>query len=111
VDVDAWLESLPPRALDCWIAFDAVEPIGEQWMQSAQICGLLSQVIGVIAATNGVKLDSQTMQDFMPSRFEMPPKTKQSKTSKKNQKVVEFNAVAAKLGLGVVVNGNNNKRG
>jgi hypothetical protein len=101
---------LPPKALDRWIAFDSVEPIGEQWAQSAQVCELLSQVIGVLAATSGVKLDTYTSQNFMPGRYEPPPKQKPKKPSK-NQKTAEFNSIAARLGLGAVVNGSNNKRG
>jgi len=85
------------------MAFDSVEPIGEQWLQSAQVCELLSQLIGVIAATNGVKLDSYTAADFMPGRYERPKEPKKTKKQKQNNATAQFHALAAQLKLTKVV--------
>jgi hypothetical protein len=65
----------------------------------------------MIAAQAGGKFPLPKQEDFMPSRYRKHEQPKKTKKSKKNQQVVEFNAVAAKLGLGGVISGNNNQRG
>lgn len=60
VDVQAWLRSLPRGALNFWEAFDSVEPIGEQWSQTAMLAW---------ASTIENFRDPKEPDDFMPPRY------------------------------------------
>ena len=93
------------------MAFDAVEPIGESWKQSAQTQCLLERQIELEAMKIGAKFEPSTFERHMPARF-MPDPKRQPKRTKKIAKT-EFETLGASLGLGAVVkaNGNNNKSG
>lgn len=64
VDVRGWLKKLPAGTLDFWEAFDAVEPIGEEWRQSAMIAQQSALYAYCKTGNAPPELD-----DFMPSRF------------------------------------------
>jgi hypothetical protein len=100
-DVEAWFDDVAPRVLDFWQAFDAVEPIGEQRLQSARIETMLSRVVEYIAATHGHEMEPTTINDCMPYRYkrEQSPKA----TSKPSDPKTEFAQIAASLGFGKVL--------
>lgn len=96
--------------LDFWEAFDAVEPIGEAWMQTAQTQCLLERQIELEAMKIGVPFEPSTFERHMPARYisePLPPKPKRTKQTVKT----EFESLGASLGLGMVLrnNGNNNQ--
>jgi hypothetical protein len=95
------MDSVAPRVLDFWQAFDAVEPIGEQRLQSARIEAMLSRVVEYIAATNGHEMEPTTINDCMPWRYKR--ETKQTVTPKPSDPKTEFAQVAASLGFGKVL--------
>ena len=68
VDADAWIESLDPRVLDGWIAYDRLEPISSPWQHTATVCVTLWEALRAIASGQGVKLPEQTLEDFIPRR-------------------------------------------
>lgn len=66
-----------PRAkeiLDFWEAFDKVDPVGEEWMQTATMCQELSLMRSSILATHGGKLEPRKYTEFLPARhIDSPP--------------------------------------
>jgi hypothetical protein len=94
------------------MAFDAVEPIGEAWKQSAQTQCLLERQIELEAMKVGAKFEPSTFERHMPTRYFPEPQLQKTKRTKKTTKT-EFESLGATLGLGAVVraNGNNNKSG
>lgn len=60
--------------LDFWIAFDAIEPIGDQWEQTAGIRESLAAIYGILAWQNDRSADVATAMDFMPTRYRRPDK-------------------------------------
>lgn len=69
--MESWLKSLPVGALDKWLAFDSIEPIGEQWRQSAKILHAIWSGINFSAVANGAKdVKPFDEDDFMPSRYQ-----------------------------------------
>lgn len=90
LDVDQWLTETPARVLDYWEAFDRVEPIGDQWLQTAQICEMLSRGHTVAMAAVGQKLEPKTIEDLMPARWVAP------KTRKAPKRGLGLNAMRAK---------------
>lgn len=95
------MDSVAPRVLDFWQAFDAVEPIGEQRLQSARIEAMLSRVVEYIAATNGHEMEPTTINDCMPWRYKREP-GRQQKTTKADPQA-EFKQIASSLGFGKVL--------
>lgn len=65
--------------LDYWEAFDQIEPIGEQWLQTAQICEFLSRGHTVAMAAVGKTLEPKSIEDLMPPRWKPPAKGKAPK--------------------------------
>lgn len=63
------MDEIPKRVLDFWEAFDMVEPVGEQWSQTAQLSTLFHQLINVNLASAGVKSDPIDFESHMPPRY------------------------------------------
>lgn len=64
-----WASSLPSGALNQWLAFDSIEPIGEEWMQTAKILEALYLPIYARA-----EREPPDAADLMPERFQRPRK-------------------------------------
>lgn len=80
------MEDTPSRVIDFWEAFDSVEPLGEQWMQTAQISHLLDRIFA--CHSNSTKI--YPVEDYMPPRYTKPPAVVQTK---KVQRVTDMKAV------------------
>jgi hypothetical protein len=80
-DVDGWLSTLPKGTLDKWLAFDAVEPIGEQRLQHAELLAVLYRLTAVTLAAHGQGMDPIQIEGYMPSRYEPETKPKKPKPS------------------------------
>lgn len=93
--MDRWLTETPARVLDYWEAFDHVEPIGEQWLQAAQICEMLSRGHVVAMATVGQTLEPKSIEDFMPARWNQP--TTKAKAPKKGMGLKAMRAKQERL--------------
>lgn len=63
----AWLASVPAGKLNQWIAWDTIEPMGENWMQTAKILEAL--YLPIYARGDE---DPPTAADLMPDRFYRP---------------------------------------
>lgn len=96
--------------LDFWEAFDAVEPIGERWRQTAETNVLLERLMEWEAAKHGQKFEPATVDNHMPARYIAPKKPKPKQTEQKPTST-DFERVAATLGLSKIVKkyGRNNK--
>ena len=66
-DPAAWMQSLPAGALNQWLAWDMVEPMGERWMQTAKLLEAL--YLPLYARADEEPPDAS---DFMPDRFYRP---------------------------------------
>jgi hypothetical protein len=64
------MTEVPARVLDFWTAFDRIEPIGDQWEQTATLAQTLSQGHAVTMACAGQELKSKPYTEFMPARWE-----------------------------------------
>lgn len=64
LDVEAWLQSLPGGALDFWMAFDQLQPIGDEWFQTALVAQQAS--FGAFAQAG---VDIPEVESFMPARY------------------------------------------
>lgn len=69
LDVEEFLATVPRRVLNFWRKFDRIEPIGEQWFQTALLGQELSRVRSTLFAVHGSNVQAETYQDFMPSRW------------------------------------------
>lgn len=109
-DVEAWLEKVPSRVLDFWEAFDSVEPIGEQWRQTAETNTLIERLVELRLLEFGSKFEPATVDSNMPARYRREKKQPATQAVK-NDPVSEFEKLGAALGLGEVVrkHGNNNQ--
>lgn len=58
--------------LDFWEAFDRVDPIGDDWHQSAMLAMQIYQCYSAIMARGGQATDPKPFDDFMPPRW-LPP--------------------------------------
>lgn len=65
-DPIAWIDSVDPSVIDCWIEYDALEPIPYPWLQSATIAAEVYRTTAFIAAANGQKIDTRKVSEFMP---------------------------------------------
>jgi len=65
-----------------WEAFDAIEPIGEDWRQTAQITGWIKHLIDVQLSKVGVTATETEEDDFMPVRYIREPKQRKKKAKK-----------------------------
>ena len=79
LDVQAWLHSLPGGALDFWMAFDQLQPIGDEWFQTALIAQQSS--FGAFAQAG---VDVPEIESFMPTRYR-PSKRKPASVSNINK--------------------------
>jgi hypothetical protein len=93
-----WLRTLPAGTLNQWEAFDAVEPIGEQWEQTAQLSLLIRRMYELQLATAGGKPESMDFEDFFPARYRKKPVKKKKKDPK-----AMFTSLASLFGLKGVV--------
>jgi hypothetical protein len=64
-----WLASQPAGILNQWLAWEQVEPIGEEWMQTAKILEALYLPIYAKA-----EREPPDAADLMPERFQRPRK-------------------------------------
>lgn len=99
VDVRAWLRSLPRGALNFWEAFDAVEPIGEQWRQTAMLAWMSSL---------DKFQDPRDIDDFMPPRFRR--KKRRIEMPNGDETKQQFEKLTSLFGF-QGSNGNNDQRG
>lgn len=97
--MNAWLRTLPRGTLDKWLAFDSIEPIGEQRLQTAEITALLHRLTGYTLASQGNEMAPIDIDGYMPPRYLPEPKPKPKGT----KPVEQFKQVAASMGLGKVV--------
>lgn len=93
-DVIGWLDSQPKEILDFWEAFDAIEPIGDRWMQTATLSSVLDALMSIVAATGGMKKEIRDWESFMPSRFERSAKPVRLSPA---QSADEMQSILAKL--------------
>lgn len=98
VDVQAWLRSLPRGALNFWEAFDAVEPIGEQWAQTAMLTW---------ATTLENYREPREPDDFMPSRYRRKKRRIEIPTAEESK--LQFQNLVGLFGFSI--DGNDNQRG
>lgn len=99
VDVNAWLQTLPRGTLDKWIEFDAIEPIGEQRLQNAEITALLHRLTAYTLGSHGIEMGPINIDGYMPPRY-VPEK---AVAPKKTKPADQFKQMAAALGLGKVI--------
>jgi hypothetical protein len=90
---------LPRGTLDKWLEFDAIEPIGEQRLQNAEITAILHRLTTYTLASHGIDMPPIDINGYMPPRYvpEKPVKPKKTKPED------EFNQMASVLRLGKVV--------
>jgi hypothetical protein len=106
----SWVKTLPRGTLDQWAAFDAVEPIGEQWLQTAKIVTAIEKLVHIKYMQAGVDAKAPSQNDAMPSRYQRP-KVKKPK-AKPADSANAFGRIAAAFGFKKVAdNGNNNQSG
>jgi hypothetical protein len=74
------LERMRPGLLDEWIAFEAVEPSGQQWLQTAIIANEVASLAALVQVLMGSKsVQWPKLQNFMPGRkAEKPEKPKET---------------------------------
>jgi hypothetical protein len=65
IDVEEFLDKTPTSVMDFWEAFDSIEPIGEQWLQTAQLSFLLDRLFA--SMIKGGKVHE--VEEFMPPRY------------------------------------------
>ncbi len=65
----SWVEHLPRGVLNQWLAWDKVEPMGEEWMQTASI---VQSINLPMFARAGKELPD--VETFMPDRYRRPKK-------------------------------------
>lgn len=72
------LENMRPGLLDEWLAFEAVEPSGQSWLQSAIIAREIATLGVLVQAKMGVKdIKWPKLDDFMPgTKPDKPDKAK-----------------------------------
>lgn len=63
------MESIGSHVLDFWVAFDSVEPIGDEWEQTACIRESLASVFGALIVQKDNTVEPATAMDFMPARY------------------------------------------
>lgn len=100
-DVNGWMDNVSPTVLDFWEAFDAIEPIGEQWRQTATVTTMAARIVEYTAAVAGHKMDPTLVDDAMPARYR--PYKRQAIKSQPQDQQTDFNRLASALGLGKVV--------
>ncbi len=97
VDVHSWLEKLPDGALTFWEAFDRVEPIGDEWEQTAMIMEKL-----LVKLYAQAKMDPPSWQDLMPPRYK---RVRKPTAITKQQSAASFDALLKITKLDKVANG------
>jgi hypothetical protein len=102
---------VPAKVLDFWEAFDAVEPIGEAWRQTAETNTLIERLIELKLVQYGSKFAPATVESNMPARYRREKKQPAIVQVVESDPVSEFEKLGAALGLGEVIkkHGNNNK--
>ena len=86
------MESVDPRILDFWQAFDSVEPIGEEARMMATNTCVTSMVFDAVCANGGVGMERRMLlpADFMPETYlpvdgELPKEPEEDKSAAKKQ--------------------------
>jgi len=102
------MQKLPRGTLDKWLAFDSIEPIGEQRLQTAEITALLHRLTTHTLASYGTEMKPINIDGYMPPRYVPEQPNKPQKRSKPED---DFQQVAAAFGLGKVIakHGRNNQ--
>jgi hypothetical protein len=101
VDVMGWLATMPRGALNFWEAFDMVEPIGEEWAQTALIAHQASMDLYCKAGKTPPDIEA-----FMPARYKRPKRLDLPKPAKE-----QFQSLLAMTGFKETVHGDNDQRG
>lgn len=111
-DVEAWMDRVPARVLDFWLAFDSIEPIGEQRLQHAELLAVLHRLTTETLGNMGVPMKPVKIDGYMPPRYK-PEKPEPEKPFKRSKPEDDFKQVASAFGLGRVIAkyGRNNKSG
>lgn len=89
---------MPKGALKGWEAFDRIEPIGEQWLQTSQISYWVKHIADIQLSKCGGRVNQLKPDDFMPPRFDRPPKTI-PKPPTKEESVSMLDALQVSLGF------------
>ena len=100
-DVNGWMDCVSPNVLDFWEAFDSIEPIGEQWRQTATVTTMAARIVEYTAAVAGHKMEPSVIEDAMPSRYR--PIKRPAIRSQQQDQQTDFQRVASAFGLGKVV--------
>jgi hypothetical protein len=97
---------LPNGTLDKWLAFDSVEPIGEDRLQHAEMLAVLYRLTATMLAVHGQDMAPVEIDGYMPVRYEPEAKPK-----KKQKPAEAFTQVASFFGLQETVkeHGRNNQ--
>lgn len=96
------MATLPSGTLDFWEAFDAVEPIGEEWMQAATVAHQSS--LYAYCKAGKKPLD---VEEYMPSRYRRTVKAKKVELPTAEESKMQFQALVGFFGFGDVADGNN----
>lgn len=66
-DPVAWIDTVDPYVIDCWLAYDAVEPIPFPWLQSATIAAEVYRSAEIAGIGKIERLQPKRVKDFMPA--------------------------------------------
>ena len=72
VDVYSFLESVDPKLIDFWEAFDSLYPLNtfdDGKYEFATMAASLSRLLSAMAASHGVEVPIQSENDFLPKRL------------------------------------------
>ena len=94
-DPEGWLETVTSRQLALWKAFYQLEPWGADFERSAAQSALLSGQISMMAAGYGQQIESQGLEDFMPSDWANA--TKKQKPRRKRMSPKRVGAMFASM--------------
>ena len=96
VEVDSMLDSITPAQFNEWIAFNALEPIGNDWDQAATIAATLHNEMESIRCMFGgqKKPEFHNIEDYVP--------TAKPKRKKVQRMTVQEMVDRAKLQAGVL---------
>lgn len=92
---------MPRGTLDKWLAFDSIEPIGEQRLQTAEITAILHRLAAYTLASQGNEMGPIDITGYMPPRY--VPEVAIVQPAKKTKPEDEFKQMASVLRLGKVV--------
>lgn len=102
-DVLGWLDRVDRSVLDFWIAFDSIEPIGDEWQQIAEVKQLLTQLAAFIVAKYGINLEIPVSDELMPDRYrrEKRPAPSRSKKPMPQEQIAEAARITRAMGFSI----------